>query len=369
MIPVSEPVLSENSYKYVLDCLDTGWISSGGKYLTKFEAEWSKYCGAKYGVAVSNGTTALQIAMKALQLPIGSEVIMPSYTIISCAIAVIEAGCVPVLIDCDLDTWCMNVSDIEARITPKTRAIMPVHMFGHSVDMDPISALADKYDLYIVEDAAEAHGAEYKGRKTGGIGHLGCFSFYANKIISTGEGGMVVTSDKILAERLRSLRNLAFRNDRRFLHTDLGYNYRMTNIQAALGLSQVEKIEDYVNIKRSNAQLYNSILSGQNLPINLPVEKDWAKNVFWMYGVVIDEGFDMSAKQLADRLSSAGVETRPLFLGMHRQPVLQDMGLFAGEQYPCTDILAEKGLYLPSGLGLQKADVYAVCNAVKTALS
>tara|TARA_R110000868_G_C10965998_1_gene769107 strand:- start:5493 stop:6608 length:1116 start_codon:yes stop_codon:yes gene_type:complete len=368
MIPVSEPVLSSNARKYVMDCLDTGWISSGGKYLNKFEDVWAKYCNVKYGISVTNGTSALQIAVKALDLPRGSEIIMPSYTIISCAIAIIEAGCIPVLVDCDLDTWCMSVEAVEEKVTSKTRAIMPVHMFGHPVDMDPIISIAEKHGLYIIEDAAEAHGAEYKGRKVGGLGHIACFSFYANKLITTGEGGMVVTDDDKLAERLRSLRNLGFRSDRRFLHTEIGYNCRMTNIQAAIGLSQVEMIDRHVEIKRRNAAIYTGKLLDLDIPATLPIEKVWGRSVFWMYGIVLKEHVSISAPEFADLLWDQGVETRPLFLGMHQQPIFQRMGLFNDEFYPNTDLLAEKGLYLPSGLGLDEKQIMEVCSAVELVL-
>src|SRR6195256_3398620 len=237
MIPVSEPLMGGAEAKYVEDCIRSGWVSSEGKYLAAFEQAWAKYCGAEHGVAVSNGTTALQIAVAALNLEPGSEIILPSFTIISCSLAIIEAGCVPVLVDVDPETWALDLDQVEAKITDRTRAIMPVHMFGHPVDMRRIKEIAGKYDLRIVEDAAESHGAEIEGTRVGGIGDMGCFSFYANKIITTGEGGMVVTNDAHYAERLRSLRNLSFRPDRRFLHTEIGHNYRLTNIQAAVGVA------------------------------------------------------------------------------------------------------------------------------------
>lgn len=366
MIPVSEPLIDVSSEASVLDCLRTGWVSSEGAYLREFESRWARYCGAEHGIAVANGTCALQIAAAALQLPKGSEVILPSFTIISCAIAIIEAELKPVLVDVDTDTWNMNLEQTEARIGARTAAIMPVHMFGHPVDMPAIMDLAGRHGLKVIEDAAEAHGAEIDGRRVGGIGDLGCFSFYANKIITTGEGGMVVTSDDMLAERLRSLRNLSFRKDRRFLHTEIGHNYRLTNLQGALGVSQVECIDDHIRRKRWMAEAYGMRL--RDLPIALPVERERARSVFWMYGIVLDDHVPLDAISFALALRDRGVETRPLFLGMHEQPVLQDQGLFEGEAYPVTERLARRGLYLPSGLTLTEAQVDEVSAAVRDIL-
>jgi perosamine synthetase len=367
MIPVNEPMLNDRASLYVEECLRTGWVSSEGRFIREFEDRWASYCGMDHGVAVSNGTTALQVAMAALGLEPGAEVIMPTFTIISCAIAVIEAGAVPVLVDSDPRTWCIQVEDIERRITPRTRAIMPVHMYGHPVDMDPVRALAEKYRLFIVEDAAEAHGAEYKGQKVGGIGDLSCFSFYANKIITTGEGGMVLARRADHAEQLRLLRNLAFRKDRRFLHTQIGHNYRLTNLQAAIGLAQVENIEEHLRRKRWMGRSYTERLAG--LPqIALPVEEAWATNVYWMYGLVLADDLPFDAAEFARRLQALGVETRPFFLGMHEQPALRDRGLFGGEHYPVAERLARRGLYLPSGLTLSEQQLETVSAAVRKVL-
>ena len=252
MIPVNEPLIGEREYDYVMECLRTGWVSSAGRFIDEFEQKWASYCGMKYGIAVSNGTTALQVAVGCLDLKPGDEVIMPSFTIISCALAVVDNGGVPVLVDSEPRTWCMDVSQVEAKITKRTRAIMPVHIYGHPVDMDPLLALAGKHHLVIIEDAAEVHGAQYLSgrdaanptwRRCGGIGDLSAFSFYANKLITTGEGGMVLTNDAAYAEQARALRNLAFRPERRFYHTQLGYNFRLTNLQAAVGVAQLERME------------------------------------------------------------------------------------------------------------------------------
>ena len=368
MIPVSEPLLDQHALDYVQEAVRSGWISSEGRYIGEFERRWAEYCGVTHGIAVCNGTAALELAMASLQLPSGSEVILPSFTIISCVAAVLRTGCVPVLVDCEPDTWCLDVAEVELKITDKTRAIMPVHIYGHMAEMNPLMKLADKFGLAIVEDAAEAHGAEYHGRRAGGIGVMGCFSFYANKLVTTGEGGMVVTNDAKLAERARSLRNLGFKREQRFLHTELGYNFRLTNVQAAIGLAQVERIDDHVARKRRMAALYGERLRDIR-GLCLPVERPGVKSVYWMYGIVLEDSVPFDAAALATRLREHGVDTRPFFLGMHEQPVLREFGLFAGENYPVTERLARRGLYLPSGLGLGEAEIDAVYAAVRKCLA
>ncbi|MDI3545097.1 MAG: perosamine synthetase [Clostridia bacterium] len=367
MIPVSEPLLNGNEKKYLIECIETGWISSEGPFVKKFEEMFANYLGVKHAIAVCNGTAALEVAMFAIDLKPGDEVIMPTFTIISCAFAILRHGGLPVLVDVEPDTWCMNVEQVKDKITLKTKAIMAVHMYGHPVDMDPIMKLAEKYGLYVIEDAAQVHGAEYKGKKCGSIGHVNCFSFYANKIITTGEGGMVVTNDDRLAERARLYRNLCFKEGRRFYHEELGANYRMTNLQAAVGVAQMERIEEFVEIKRKNAMLYNKLLADIE-GLQLPVEKEWAKNVYWMYGVVLDEKTGLNAEEFANKLKEKGVATRPFFLGMHEQPVFQKMGLFKGEHYPVAERIARQGLYLPSGLTLTEEQIEKVVKAVKEVL-
>jgi perosamine synthetase len=367
MIPVNEPFLGESESKYVMECLQTGWISSEGHFIHEFEERWAEYCGMSHGVAVSNGTVALEIAVACLGLQPGDEVILPSFTIISCAQAITMNGLKPVLVDSDPHTWCMDISQVEAKITARTRAIMPVHIYGHPVDMDPLLELARKYNLIVIEDAAEVHGAEYKGHKCGGMSEISCFSFYANKIITTGEGGMVLTKSPEQAERLRSLRNLCFRKERRFYHTELGHNYRLTNLQAAIGLAQLERIEESVAKKRRMGAAYTERL--RDLPmLQLPVERPWAKNVYWMYGLVLDESTGMDAVEFARRLAEKDVMTRPFFLGMHEQPVFHEMGLFLNEHYPVAEHIARQGLYLPSGMTLTEAQIDQVCEAVVSVL-
>lgn len=374
MIAVNEPLLAGKEQEYVRQCLETGWISSAGSFIDEFERGWSSYCGMQYGIAVSNGTVALESALAVLDLPKGSEVIVPSFTIISCVQAITKAGYKPVLVDCDPDTWCMSIDEIVPKITDRTRAIMPVHMYGHPVDMVNLMAIAAKYNLLIIEDAAEAHGAEVvvkseaipELKRCGGFGHISCFSFYANKIITTGEGGMILTNDAALAERLRAYRNLCFIPERRFLHEEIGDNYRLTNLQAAIGVAQMEQIEEFLVRKRHMAELYYQGL--KDLPITLQKERPWARSVHWMYGLVLNDSVNMDAKQFAERLMEYGVQTRPFFLGMHEQPVFHKMGLFVNERYPITERIARRGLYLPSGLALIDEQISIVIEAVRRVL-
>ena len=377
MIPVNEPVLRGRELEYVTDCVRSGWISSGGKYIEKFEDGWARYCGRRYGVAVSNGSVALQIAFAALKLKPGDEVIMPTFTIISCASAVVYNSGVPVLVDSDPRTWCMDVKQVEEKITPRTRAIMPVHIYGHPVDMDPLIKLAQEHNLAIIEDAAEAHGAEYlTGRDTsnptwkrcGSFGTMSCFSFYANKLITTGEGGMVLTDDLILVERLRSLRNLCFQPQRRFYHEELGFNFRLTNIQAAIGLAQLERMDEIVAHKKWMGQEYTRRLRDLK-DIQLPVEEQWAHNAYWMYGIVLSKEAGVDGVQFAKKLAEKEVETRPFFLGMHEQPIFNRHQVFPEEHYPIAEMIARQGVYLPSGLSLNGDQLQRVCNVVHEVLS
>jgi perosamine synthetase len=376
MIPVNEPVLSERELEYVSECVRTGWVSSAGRFINAFEERWAAYCGRRYGVAVSSGTAALQLAVACLGMKPGDEIILPTFTIISCGLAAIYNGAVPVLVDSDPHTWCMDVHQVEERITSRTRAIMPVHIYGHPVDMDPLLDLADRRGLAIIEDAAEAHAAEYLSARTlsgavwrrcGSFGAVSCFSFYANKLITTGEGGMVLTDDPTLAEQVRSMRNLCFQPDRRFYHEEMGHNFRLTNLQAALGLAQLERIDPIVARKRWIGQEYTRRLKDIK-GVELPVERHWARGVYWMYGLVLSEELGVDAGQFAQRLRDHAVETRPFFLGMHEQPAFRKRGLFGGERYPVAERLARRGLYLPSGLGLTEDQLDLVCDAVRKVL-
>jgi perosamine synthetase len=361
MIPVCEPLLDGNEEHYVLDCLKTNWISSSGEYITAFEERFSCYCKAKHGIACSNGTAAIHLALEALSIGSGDEVIIPDFTLIVSANMVILAGAKPVLVDIDRKTWCIDPGKIEEKITPKTKAIMVVHMYGHPCDMDPILDIARRHQLFVIEDAAEAHGAEYKGRKVGALGDVGCFSFYANKNITTGEGGMVVTNNQEIASRARLLRNQAF-EEPRFVHRFIGFNYRLTNIQAAIGLAQTEKIEEKVDRKRGIARIYSDLLKDQ-LDITLPYEALWAKNVYWMYSILLNDSFGLSRDEVMRMLKEKGVETRSFFYPIHQQPVFQGRDFrfpHTSGHYPVSEDIACRGLYLPSSLGLTKEQIEEV---------
>lgn len=364
MIPVCEPFLGDKELEYVTDCLKSNWISSKGKYIEEFETKFAAYCGCKYGISTTSGTTALHLAVASLGIGSGDEVIIPASTMAATALAVIYTGARPVLVDAERETWNMDVIQIKEKITSKTKALMPVHIYGHPCDMDPIMEIAQRHNLYVIEDAAEAHAAEYKGRKTGSMGHVSCFSFYANKIITTGEGGMMTTNDKSIAEKARRLKDLAHSPEKRFLHTDIGFNYRMTNIQAAIGLAQLERIDELAEMRRRNAYFYNSRL--KDIPgITLPAEKEWVKNVYWMYGILIEDEFGMSRDELMKRLREKGIETRTFFIPMHQQPAFLNKGLFKGESYPVAEELAERGLYLPSGSGLTRDQIEYICQTIR----
>jgi len=371
-IPVNRPLLLDEDFELLSDAFRTGWISSAGKYIDIFENDWAQFCGRKYGVAVSNGTTALEIAVESLGIGPGDEVIMPSYTIISCAQAIVRAGAKPVFIDSEPETWCINPDLIEEKINPFTRAIMVVHIFGHPVDMDPILKIASKYKLQIIEDAAEVHGAQYlsnrgleneKWIRCGSMGDVSTFSFFANKLITTGEGGMVLTDNFDIYEKLKSLRNLCFIPERRFLHKELGHQFRITNMQAAVGVNQIKRMDKIIQRKREIADQYNKRLSGLK-NITLPGEKSWAKSVFWVYPILLGDSVDFDAFQLAEILKSRNIETRPFFLGMHEQPVLKELGLCDQGSYPICELISRRGLYLPSGLGNTDEEIGLVSDCV-----
>ncbi len=370
MIPVNEPLLDGNEKKYLNECIDTGWISSEGPFVARFEATMAAAVGRKHGIAVCNGTAALEMAVAALGLQPGDEVVMPTFTIISCAAAVVRQGGVPVLIDSDPLTWNMDVSRIESRLTRRTKAIMVVHIYGLPVDIDPILALADRHGLKIIEDAAEMHGQTYRGRPCGSFGDLSVFSFYPNKHITTGEGGMVLTDDEALAGRCRSLRNLCFLAKKRFVHEELGYNFRMTNLQAALGLAQLERLEFFVARKRRMGERYRDRLSDIEGLELMPVQTDYAENIYWVFGVVLkEENVPFDAVEAMRRLSKKGIGTRPFFWPMHEQPVFRKMGLFEGERHPVAERLARRGFYLPSGMALSETQMEEVADSVKSLMN
>lgn len=368
-IPVNQPLLVGNERKYLLECLDTGWISSEGPFIERFEREFAARVGRRHGVAVTNGTAALEVAVAALGIAPGDEVIMPAFTIISCAQAVVRAGGKPVLVDSDAATWNMDVGQVEAKITPRTRAIMPVHTYGLPVDMDPLLEIARRRKLAIVEDAAEMHGQTYRGRACGSFGAASIFSFYPNKHVTTGEGGMVLTDDDALAARLRAMRNLCFQPERRFVHEELGWNLRMTNLQAALGVAQLERLDESLAIKRRMGARYTELLkSVPGLEIS-PGETAYAKSVYWVYGVVLDDKLPGDAAAMMQRLAARGVGTRPFFWPMHEQPVFRRKGWYAGERYPVAERLARRGFYLPSGMALADEEIVRAAAALKECLT
>ena len=366
MIPVNTPLLGGNEEKYLVECVRTGWISSEGPFIKEFEDKFASYVSRRHGIAISNGSAALDVAIQALNIGNGDEVIMPSFTIISPAQSVVKAGGVPVLVESDINTWNMDVNQIEAKITSKTKAIIVVHIYGLPVDMDPVLAICKKHNLYLIEDAAEMHGQTYNGKLCGSFGDISIFSFYPNKHITTGEGGMIVCNDDHLAERCRKLRNLAFEPGRRFVHKELGWNYRMTNLQAALGLAQLERLDAHLEKKRHIGKLYQEGLIG--LPgFQLPLAStDYAENIYWVFGLVADS--QELCERMVDKLGKAGIGTRPFFWCMHEQPVFLDMGFFKWESYPSAEKMARNGFYIPSGLGLSDEDIFTVIKEIKAAL-
>lgn len=378
MIPVNTPDLTGNEARYLAECIETGWISSEGPFVQRLEQGVAKLSGRRHGIAVANGTVAIDVALAALGLGAGDEVILPSFTIISCAAGIVRAGAIPVVVDSDPATWNMDVSRIEAKITARTRAIMAVHIYGLPVDMDPLLELARKHGLDVIEDAAEAIGQQYKGRPCGSLGRISTLSFYPNKHITTGEGGMVLTDDDALAARCRDLRNLCFGRKRRFVHEELGWNFRMSNLQAAVGVAQLERIEASIRRKREIGRRYLDLLGG--LPrVRLPLPSTaYAENIFWVFGLVLEDGHPIAraaaggdttpAEVAMKRLAEKGVGTRPFFWGMHEQPVFRKMGLFAEEACPVAAWLGRNGFYVPGGLALTDGEVTRAAAACREVL-
>lgn len=364
-IPVNEPLLDGNEKKYLCECIDTGWISSEGPFVKEFETKMSTTVNRKYGIAVSNGTAALEIAVQALGIGEGDEVIMPTFTIISCAMAVTKVGAVPVLVDCDMVTWNMKVDEIEAKITPKTKAIMVAHMYGLPVEMDKVLELAQKYNLKVIEDAAEMHGQTYQGKPCGSFGDISTFSFYPNKHVTTGEGGMIVTDDEELAERCRSYRNLCFQKEVRYVHEEIGYNYRFTNLQAAVGLAQLERLQEFVERKRRMGAYYTEQFKDLEGVILPQAQTAYADNIYWVYGMVLDKDVEVSNREVTKMLAAEGIGTRTFFWCMHEQPVYTKQGMFQGESYPNAEYLARKGFYIPSGLALTDEQMQEVACKVR----
>jgi perosamine synthetase len=368
-IPVNTPLLDGKEAEYLAECVHTGWISSEGPFIKRFEQAMAQAAGRRHGVAVTNGSVALDIAVHALGLETGSEVIIPTFTIISCAAAVVRAGLVPVAVDCDPATWNMTVESVEAAISPRTRAIMLVHIYGLPVDLGPILELAQARGLKVIEDAAEMHGQTYRGSPCGSFGDVSTFSFYPNKHVTTGEGGMILTDDDGLADHLQSLRNLCFQPQQRFVHEELGWNARMTNLQAALGVAQVERLPRTVELKRWIGRLYDHHLAGVDC-IRRPVAStNYADNIYWIYGVVLNDDVPFDAKEAMKRLAQKGIGTRPFFWCMHEQPVLRRMGFMLNDHHPNAEYIARRGFYLPSGLALSEDEIARSSRALKEILT
>jgi perosamine synthetase len=365
-IPVCEPYLAGNEKHYVNECIETGWISSAGKYVAEFEKQFAIYCGAKYAVGVCNGTVALHLALVAMGIGKGDEVIIPNFTMIASAFAVCYTGAMPVFVDAERDTWNIDADLIESKITSRTRAIMPVSIFGLPCDMDSIISIAHKHNLLVIEDAAESHGAEYKGRRTGTLADITTFSFFANKNITTGEGGMVVTNNQDLYKKALYFKNLCFPIDgpRTYLHQDIGFNYRLTNIHAAIGLAQTEKADDYKLMRIRNADIYQAIL--KDVPgIIFQRKKEDRLHVHWMNAIVINSAkYGHTRDELMTFLKTMNIDTRLLFVGMQKQPSLQKFGCDASANFPVTDWLSENGLYLPSSSSLKKETIEYICNLI-----
>ena len=371
MIPVNEPLLNGNEAKYLAECIESGWISSEGPFVMKFEEGMTRIAGQRHAIAVTNGSAALDLAIAALGIGQGDEVILPTFTIISCAAAIIRAGATPVVVDSEPLTWNMDPNQIEDAITERTKAIMVVHIYGFPVDMDPVVEIARRYALWIIEDAAEQIGQVYRSRKPketrviGSFGDVATFSFYPNKHVTTGEGGMVLTSNDALAEKCRGLRNLCFGTEHRFVHDHLGWNFRMSNLQAAVGVAQLERLAYTLQKKRQIGAWYDELLGGVGYLECLPSRTEYADNIYWVYGVVLENSVPFAAEQAIKRLGSGGIATRPFFWPMHQQPVFRNMGLFKDVSCPVAERIARRGFYIPSGVALTHDQAQRVAYALQ----
>lgn len=354
-LPVAEPSLGEKELLNVSECVLSGWVSSSGKFVTQFEKMFAAFCGTRYAVATSSGTTALHLALLALDVGPGDEVIVPTLTFVATANAVTYTGARPIFVDSEPVTWTMDPDQVNRAVTSQTKAIIPVHLYGHPANMEPIREIAEQHGIAVVEDAAEAHGAKYKDRITGGLGDIGIFSFYGNKIITTGEGGMLVTNRSDLAEKARILRDHGMSPERRYWHPTIGYNYRMTNIQAALGVAQMERIESIISTRRSNAEYYLGKLA--SIPALLPQgNASWGSSVYWLFSVLIEHNAGIARDDLIHMLEQEGIETRPLFYPIHIQPPY-----LTGQRLPVAEGISARGLSLPSGNSIARDNIAFIC--------
>lgn len=360
-LPVAAPVLAGNEKAYVLDCLESTWISSTGKYIDQFEVAFAEFCRVQHALSCSNGTTALHLALIALGIGPGDEVIVPTLTFVATANAVTYCGARPVFVDSEPTTWNMDTRCIEAQITPRTKGIIVVHLFGHPADMDAILSIASRHGLFVVEDAAQAHGAQYKGRRVGSLGDVATFSFFGNKIISTGEGGMVVTNDQAMANTMRLLKNHGMDPQRRYWHPIIGYNYRMTNVAAAIGLAQLEQVEWQLERRREVVTWYREYL--RDAPsITWQCEQEWARHVWWMFTVVLGNDCTEACGEIIAHLQERGIETRPVVHPLHTLPPYLDSS--QGESFPVAEHIARCGINLPTWAGLNREDVRYVCDSL-----
>ncbi len=363
MIPLCVPEIRGNEWKYIRECLDTNWVSSAGAFVDRFENEFARYLNVKKAVVTMNGTSALELALRTLNIGVGDEVIVSSMTFISPVNTVKYVGAEPVFVDVCRDTWVMDADKVEELITPRTKAILPVHIYGHPVDMDKIMDIANRYNLYVIEDATESLAAEYKEKKVGSIGHIGCFSFNGNKLITTGAGGMLVTDDERFGERAKylSTQTKTVLSNGGFYHEEIGYNFRMPNLLAAMGCAQLENIDEYSSIKRNNANLYNKLLCDVN-GIRLPVERESVKNVYWLYSILVEEDYYITRDELILKLKENNIQSRPFFMPVHRMPPYKESKI--GDM-SVTDDIVNKGINLPSSIGLNKDEIIKVCETIK----
>jgi len=363
MIPLCIPKIEGNEWKYVKECFDTNWISSVGKYVDLFEVKFAEYVTAKEAVVTMNGTAAIELALRTLGIGEGDEVITSSMTFISPVNTIKYVGAEPVFVDVCRDTYVMDAEKIEEMITPKTKAILPVHIYGHPVDMDKIMEIAKKHNLYVIEDATEALGSEYKGKKSGTIGDIGCFSFNGNKLITTGAGGMLVTNNEKWGERAKylSTQTKTTLENGAFYHEEVGYNFRMPNVLAAMGVAQLEKANEYLEAKIKHAKLYNESLKNVK-GITIPVEKDQVKNCFWLYSILVEDNYGFTRDEVIKKLIADGVQCRPFFQPVHLMPPYKDCR--HGDMSVTIEI-AEKGINLPSSVDLPAEDIKKVCNLLK----
>jgi perosamine synthetase len=365
-IPVAAPVLAGREKEYVADCMESGWISSAGKYVELFEAEFAKFCGVRHAVSCCNGTAALHLALAALGVGPGDEVIVPTLTFVATANAVTYCGARPVFADSEPETWNLDPAHVASKITPRTKGIVAVHLYGNPAEMDALRALASRHGLFLLEDAAEAHGALYRDGRAGSLGDVAAFSFYGNKIIATGEGGMVTTDDDALAARVRLLRGQGMDSERRYWFHVVGYNYRMMNIPAAIGLAQLEQADWHMGRRREVAADYRRMLEGVR-GLDWQAEREWARHAYWMFTVMLgDETADCRDRLMA-RLQEDGVETRPVFYPVHALPPYREAS--RGEEFPVAESLARRGVSLPTWAGLSRDDLSYVCERLLARLS